>query len=268
MITPHCIRILHNICVCSKDEEINGGSTAGARHAHAKKTQTSLPSHQYIISRAGLMRYHIAGHMMSLRNPDAFAMHTFNDHMPYGALEVVQNLLLDFDEAYKDKQLREALAVVEAMALFVERAEGDMMCMADDGEMIQMTMVQIARMVLTALGALERNGHLLDDSASKNLNWVMALYMQMASTMRQQGLLENTRPSKAKTFKFRADNLDLYLRSYAHRFAVTVPSVDVSKNANIAMPKPDAKDPWNWARGFADYPEGMCRALLCLPWDA
>lgn len=55
-------------------------------------------------------------------------MYTFNDHEAYGSLEVVQNLLLDFDDALKNKNLHEAMsskhlneawAVIEALGLFI-----------------------------------------------------------------------------------------------------------------------------------------------------
>lgn len=57
------------------------------------------------MTRAGLARYRMAGDVMNLRSPNAFALYTFDDHMAYGVLEVVQNMLLDFDEAHKAQQL-------------------------------------------------------------------------------------------------------------------------------------------------------------------
>lgn len=37
--------------------------------------------------------------MAAVCNPDMFDMYTYNDHQAYGMLEVIQNLLLDWDEA-------------------------------------------------------------------------------------------------------------------------------------------------------------------------
>lgn len=195
--------------------------------------------------------------MVNLRNPDAFAMYTFNDHLAYGVLEVVQNLLLDFDEAYKAQQWREAWAVVEGLALFMLVDQGEMMYMADDGEMIKTTTAQMARMVLAMLAILDNEGQLTNNSDTKNIGWVMALYLELATSLQDQGVLEDARPSKAKTFKFNADNLSLYLQSYASRCGITMPGVaNISKDANLTMLKVDAKDPWGWTSSFSKYRSG------------
>ncbi|EFY91751.1 hypothetical protein MAC_02341 [Metarhizium acridum CQMa 102] len=226
----------------------------GGKTCPCGKSAASLPSHEYTMTRAGLARYRMAENMMDLRNPDAFRMHTFGDHMAYGALEVVQNMLMDFNEAYKAKQWREAWSVVEGMALFILVGEGFGMCMADDGEMIRMTAAQLARMVLAALAMLDGEAQLANDTDTKNLGWMMALYQEMAKAMRQQGLLESAQPLNSKAFKFRAGNLSLYLQSYARRRGITVPgAADTANDTDLTMPKTDAKDPWGWARAFAAY---------------
>ncbi|KAH7118260.1 hypothetical protein B0J13DRAFT_652218 [Dactylonectria estremocensis] len=114
------------------------------RTCPCNKQFSELPSHPYTISKAGLARNHCAANMMNLRTPDFFAMYTFNDHAAYGALEMVQNVLLDFDEAFKNKKWQEAWSVVEAMAIFVRVGDGSLMFMADDGQIISETASQIA----------------------------------------------------------------------------------------------------------------------------
>ncbi|OAQ60885.1 hypothetical protein VFPPC_01928 [Pochonia chlamydosporia 170] len=152
-----------------ENEEPNTQACDKGKTCPCGKPAALLPSHPYTMTRAGLARYRMAGDMMNLRSPEAFAMYTFNDHMAYGALEVVQNMLLDFEEAYKAQQWREAWAVVEAMALFMLVGEGHTMCMADDGEMIEKTVAQITRMVLAALAVLDGRAQLADDTDTKNL---------------------------------------------------------------------------------------------------
>ncbi|KAI1333986.1 hypothetical protein F5Y15DRAFT_403400 [Xylariaceae sp. FL0016] len=63
---------------------------------------------------------------VQLRDPDSFGMYTFNDHAAYGALEVVQNLLLDFEEAAA-RGWREEWLVCEAMVMFLSNDAGNMM---------------------------------------------------------------------------------------------------------------------------------------------
>lgn len=54
--------------------------------------------------------------MYDVRDPDNFGMYTFNDHLAYGALEVIQNLMLDYEEA---SNWQEQWWVCEALALFL-----------------------------------------------------------------------------------------------------------------------------------------------------
>ena len=233
-----------------KDEESSARGGCGRRACVCgTDAATHHPTHPNTITKAGKARYHDSATMMDFRDPDAWAMYTFNDHPAYGALEVTQNLLLDFDEAYKSNDWREAWAVVEGMSLFLQLGPGTQMSMADDGELIQQTAAEIARMVLTALSLLDTNGKLVNDGEVKNIGWMIQLYQRIARDFRSQGLLEDACPSKAATFKFNADNMDLYLQAYAKERSITVPDSGV-EDVDIKMPKLDTKDPWAWAKSF------------------
>ncbi|KAI9151852.1 hypothetical protein HJFPF1_09063 [Paramyrothecium foliicola] len=218
------------------------------------KTAASIPDHPYVVSRAGLRRHRMAGDMMDLRIPDAFAMYTFNDHASYGALEVVQNIIQDFDDALKANDRSEAWAVIEGLALFMLFGDGHSMAMADDGERISATAALLARMVLAALAMLEDDGQLAEDSEIKNIGYIISLCLKMAATMRDMGLLEDAKPSKAKTFKFNGGNFDLYLLSYAKRAGITPVGVKDVDDKGITMPKTaGTKDPWGWTKALAAY---------------
>lgn len=218
-----------------------------------KKTAAALPSHAYIMTYAGLAKNSTASAMVDLRNPDAFGMYTFNDHLAYGAHEVVQNLLADFDEAFKSKDWQEARAVIEGMSLFMIMGDGSMIAMADDGDMMRQTAAQIVRMALTALSALGDEAQGAEEVYKKSTGFLTALYLQVTELFRDSSLLDDSEPSKAKTFKFSADNADLYLLNLAKRHGVTVPDVEIESDIDITMPKDTAKDPWNWAKSFAEY---------------
>ncbi|KAH8659511.1 hypothetical protein BGZ61DRAFT_433606 [Ilyonectria robusta] len=254
------------VCICNPvrdvDEEEDDDNADAENKVWCDKGRTcpcnkqfsELPSHSYTISKAGLARNHCAANMMNLRTPDFFAMYTFNDHAAYGALEVVQNLLLDFDEAFKNKKWQEAWSVVEAMAIFVRAGDGSLMFIADEGQMISETASQIARMVLAALAALESDGMLSGNSHSNNAGWMIAMYIAMAAMFRDTSLIQGNRHLKSKLFKFWAGNFDLYLRAIAHRLNIAIPDTEnASENIDPTMPKGNGKDPWGWARSFAEY---------------
>lgn len=73
----------------------------------------SNPEHPWVISWAGMKKFENQFLHMDLRVPDYFSMYTFNDHGAYGSLEVLQNLILDFEEAAKE--WREQWAVCEGV---------------------------------------------------------------------------------------------------------------------------------------------------------
>lgn len=142
--------------------------------------------------------------------------------------------------------------MTEGMALFMTVGPGDAMCMVDDGEMAARVGQQIGRMALTALGALDQQGLLKKDSEIRNLGWMMAVYQDIAHDFRGQGILEESEPSSAKTFKFNPDNVDLYMRAYARTHDIVMHVTDLDEDKEITMPKKDAKDPWGWTKSFPD----------------
>ncbi|KAI6777977.1 uncharacterized protein J7T54_008311 [Emericellopsis cladophorae] len=226
-------------------------SCDGGEKCPCNKTATSLPSHPYTVTRAGLRRADMARNMAHFRNPDMFAMYTFNDHHAYGVMEVVENMLLDFDEARKANEWREMWALVESMVLFVQFGGGSDMCMADDVERVEGLAMSIARLILTTLSTLESHDQLKEGSDIKNLGWMLALTHAMSGTLREMSVMGPTAPTKAKAFKFNPDNLDLYVCAFAHRHGITIPGVsedDMAEAAGMAMPKAGAKDPWGWTR--------------------
>jgi hypothetical protein len=231
------------------------GPCDGGKTCPCTKTSAELPDYPFTFTRAGIGRHHAASDMMDMRNPDAMGMYTFNDHMAYGALEVVQNMMLDFDEAYQGNRLLELWSVLEGIALFVAKGEGELMSMADDGARIQETVEQLARMMLTGLAALEAENKLKE---IKNVGLVIAFFLQLGETWQEMSLLGESAPSKAKTFKFIPEKLDRYLHAIAKRHDIDIPGIDDLDNDDdddddeVMMPKA-GKDPWGWTKAFASY---------------
>ncbi|KFA45659.1 hypothetical protein S40293_11328 [Stachybotrys chartarum IBT 40293] len=224
------------------------------------KPASELPDHPYTMTRAGLGRGALANALLDLRDPDAFLLHTFKYHMTYGALEVVQNLFLDFDLAFGGMEVCETWPIIEGLALFMLVGGGRIMCESDDQEMVQKTVDQIARMVLSGFALVEHRNQV---KSAKNAGWVVSLYAEFAKQMRQADLMEEHHMGKTKAFKFRAGNLDLYLRTYAKRWGFTIPdAVDDSLDLDqLTLPSSTGRDPWGWKRTFPGY-AGYCSAPL------
>lgn len=136
-------------------------------------------------------------------------MYTLNDHAGYGVMEVVQNLLLDFEDAASN--WKEQCAVSEALASLMNTGIGESMARyicsyltpsvyepkyqsvnandlppgksCDDGDLVSSTFELVGQTFLCLLGRLERDG-LLARGAPPNLGLIMALYMAFADEAR------------------------------------------------------------------------------------
>lgn len=241
----------------SEDDDIDAPVCDSGETCPCTRTAASVPSHPYTFSRAGVARFHNAGDMANLRNPDTLNMHTYNDHAAYGVMEVVHNMLLDFDEAWAAGDAHKAWAVVEGMALFMLLGSGGDMCLADDSDSVAETVGQICRMVLAALSMLYDKGNdkgkFTDGAIVHNLGWMLSLYLRIAEEMRGSSVLDRAATSIPKTFKFRAGNIDLYLQAFAKHLGVKVHgAADAPEDGDerVKMPKLGGKDPWGWDKSF------------------
>lgn len=91
------------------------------------KPAAEHPDHPYVTTYAAKQKYLTMHIMCDLRLPDLFDMYTFNDHEAYGVLEVVQNLLLDYQEA--GENWKEKWVVCETMAQVLHGMMSDPMMM-------------------------------------------------------------------------------------------------------------------------------------------
>ena len=83
------------------------------------KSSKDHPGHPYTLSLGGMQKFRMIATLSSLRDPDMFDMYIYNDFAGYGLLEVVGNLLLDFEEAKDD--WKQQWYICEAMTLFFHR---------------------------------------------------------------------------------------------------------------------------------------------------
>jgi hypothetical protein len=242
------------------DNNDEGGNSSNKKCDRGKtcpcsKPASTIPSHPYSLTRAGMDKYNIAGDMANLRNPDTFGLYLYNDFGFYGAAEVVENLLRDYDEAREMEDTKQAWAVIEGTALFMVIGSGAEMGMADDGDRMRQLSEQITVMVLSMLATLQKEGHMKSDSEYKNIGWIIKLYLRLADLLREQSLIDEEPTGKRKgAFKFNVGNFELYLRKYAAEAGINIPDdKDAPGDTDVNMPNAEAEDPWNWAKSLAKY---------------
>ncbi|EIT78186.1 hypothetical protein BDV35DRAFT_405806 [Aspergillus flavus] len=196
--------------------------------------------------------------MLDLRGPDNFSMYTFNDHSAYGAIEVVQNMMLDFDEA--SGKWQQQWAVIEALAWLLSGDFLSLMVMIDDGDLFRETTILLEQIFLTLLAELEKEGQLEAHSDVHNIGLIMGLIAGEANTLRSDGFI-NIKKSKAKSYH--GQDFIPYLLTYASKGNISLrgPSnideiiaegEELSEQENVELPTAQ-KDPWKWGTVFKAY---------------
>lgn len=89
----------------------------GGKTCLCDKPASEHPDHIWQMSVAGKAKFFNQRVHSALRDPDSFGMYTFNDHSGYGVLEMLQNLILDYEEAADN--YKEQWAVCEGLAFFL-----------------------------------------------------------------------------------------------------------------------------------------------------
>lgn len=234
------------------------------------KLATEHPQHPWIVSRAGWAKYKAQFTFAMLRNPDVFEMYTFNNHVGYGVLEMVQNLLLDFEEA--KNRWQEQWAVVEAMVLWL----------LDDGsapmnrfaryhltgfKMLTTCSVEysdlmdayhlIGRMVLTMLARLDRDDLLGD---ARSLATVLGMCIVLAQKARDMRVLGEEESRVARAFDYSLDRLCDYVYTYSKQYGAAPegPSdlderIADCKKVDLPPPSMNNNDPWGFAASLSCY---------------
>lgn len=245
-----------------KGVDCDGGETC-----ICKTPQAERPDHVWIMSNAGLEKLQVTLIQLSLRDADSINMLTHNDQVGYSIMEVIENLVLDFDEAMDAREeqwvICEVTAVLflrtELMQMFMwalppgdEPLASSLTCFdirVADGEMVENLCNLVGTMFLTMLAKLEHRDLLKPDSGFKNLALIMALYIKIAQ----------------QSFSVDAFlDLDTRVLAYAtkHKIAVRdVPGMkrlvdELQEDADeLELPsfKAPRYDPWQWKRSFGDY---------------
>ncbi|KAG7286693.1 hypothetical protein NEMBOFW57_009004 [Staphylotrichum longicolle] len=244
--------------------KLKRGKCDAARHASAT-SPSEHPDHIWKLSAAGKDKFFTQRIYVSLRSPDNFGMYTFNDHEGYGVLEVLQNLILDFEEAAGN--YKEQWAVCEALAFFLSDESSGIVTQIDDGEGVDAIYQLIGRLFMSILAQLEQEKLLAKDSEIKSLGLIMALFMDFAVNSRDYGLLEDSKteslgPAKDKK-KWDPHAFENQILAYARKYDIelvgpssALDTIDEA-DADVDLPVPESNtgkaDPFGFAMALKKY---------------
>ncbi|KAI0025867.1 hypothetical protein F4780DRAFT_233434 [Xylariomycetidae sp. FL0641] len=238
-----------------EDDEIREG--CGKKDCVCQKPSSDNPDHPWHVSKAGYRKFNTQFIFHQLRDPDNFDMYTFNDHSAYGALETLENLVLDFNEA-AERGWKEQWAVCEGLALWLT-SDGYTFTRIDDGDRANDMMRLIGHMFLYMLAQLDRQNLVGDGTEVKSLGCFMALYIHIIEDMRRYGILELEEAEEEDTKKFDPVRPDDAILSYANKRGVTlrgphnIDKLVANLDGEVELPEAQAKDPWGFQAAFKEY---------------
>lgn len=260
------------ICMCrppfndgGDDEEESNGKCDSGKTCLCKKPAADHPDHPWKLTVAGREKFFAQHVHASLRSPGSFGMYTINDHGAYGVLELVQNLILDFEEAAGN--YKEQWVVCEALAFFLLTDLAMEISQADDGDTIDDTFRLIGRLFMSMLALLERENLLAKNSEIKNLGLIMALFMKVATEYREFGILEDSSKEalgpKAKKKSWKPHAYPDQIAAYARKYDIPlvgpkhVAALIAQAKAGADLPEPAANtaaaDVFGFVKGLKAY---------------
>ncbi|KAM7218905.1 hypothetical protein V8F06_005785, partial [Rhypophila decipiens] len=217
------------------------------------KPAADNPDHPWVLSFAGMHKFFAQKDQCQLRDPPNFHAHTFGEHEGYGVVEVIQNLVLDFEDAGAAGNWREQYAICEAIAFFMmTELSYPATAAIDDPVLASRTHALVGRMFLSMLAQLDSNGLLTSTSSIPNLGLIMAFYIVTAGFRRASFKIlkgTDTEPLRDATDgnkKWCPDRFDDHIFAYAK-----------TRDIKLALPNPPiaagSTDPFLFAEELESY---------------
>ncbi|OQE17495.1 hypothetical protein PENFLA_c024G02291 [Penicillium flavigenum] len=212
---------------------------AEADDATTLKPASEHPGEKWIFTTAGVAKWVALKRSTAVRDPDNFDMHVYNDFFGYAVMELVQNLLLDFDEADGDWKMQ--WAICEATGLYFQMDAIMPIVGCDDGETVNAVFIAFATMFLTMLSTLERNDLFKPDSEVKNIGAIMGLFIRFIVDVEEYGIDWDDHDAKIKAY---AAKHNVKIHGLNH------PRYEKSSGETVELPEAtaNANDPWGWAK--------------------
>ncbi|KLO85125.1 uncharacterized protein Y057_4210 [Fusarium fujikuroi] len=124
------------------------------------------------------------------RSPDDFDLYIYNDFGGYGAMEVLENIIAQFNLVFKPKSTyRDFWPEVEGFAMILRGSLLEYV-MIDDGERVQVTCEVVGALILATIEALKKQDVFKPDSEIRNLGLVLFMFIRWGREQSDYGVEE------------------------------------------------------------------------------
>ncbi|KAJ5788045.1 hypothetical protein N7457_003035 [Penicillium paradoxum] len=209
------------------------------------------PNEKWIFTNAGISKWMALRQQTSVRDPDNFEMHVYNDYFGYGIMELVENLLVDFEEATGDWKMQ--WAICEGTGLYFQMSAIMQLVGCEDGETVNAVFIAFGTMFLTMLATLERNDILKPDSEIKNIGAVMGMFIRFMVDLKDYGINWPQHEPKIKAYAAKHDIKIYGLNDPCYE--------EPSDEVEIPEATAGANDPWGWKQAITKLRENKDEPL-------
>ncbi|KAF5565734.1 hypothetical protein FPHYL_4135 [Fusarium phyllophilum] len=178
------------------DEEDEGEGEAGndAEKDKDKKPYDKLaslhPEWPWFFTMRGVDRHTWWEQECLKRSPDDFDLYIYNDFGGYGALEVLENIIAQFNLVFKPKSTyRNFWPEVEGLAMILRGGLLEYV-MIDDGARVQVTCEVVGDLILATIEALKKQDVFKPDSEIRNLGLVLFMFIRWGREQSDYGVEE------------------------------------------------------------------------------
>ncbi|OHF02782.1 hypothetical protein CORC01_01883 [Colletotrichum orchidophilum] len=233
------------------------------------KPAAEQPGVPYVITKAGFYKLVNQQIHCQVRAPDSFDMSAYNDHSAFGTLQVLLDLVFNYEEVKGN--WREQCVICEAMCPFIWYLSGGDFTIYITGHGVSSFFFIGMRSVTTDQTTQRADGGGLCDQTAKLIsNLFLAFLARLECEGIMTGMIKAVnsfrdflladevityKVSWKRPFPFIANDCDSYVASYAKKHGITLKGVPHLK-ALLENIDDDEGDPWGWAAASAAYKSG------------
>ncbi|CAI9632056.1 unnamed protein product [Alternaria burnsii] len=156
-----------------------------------KAPPSKFPEHKWVMMWDAWLKVDLLGRKTKYCDPDDFGMQLYQDWQGWGIQEILENMLIEFDESFRanDDRIEKMWSVVSAVGLWMNCDENiDALTNNEDGETTCELFGVLGCALLTVLAIIEAAGELKPDSRFLDLTLGIAYYLELSHDLPAYGI--------------------------------------------------------------------------------